>query len=224
MKTYDVITFDCYGTLIDWDRGIVEAFVAAAAEDGFSIAPGDVLKAYAEIEPVVEAEPYRSYRDVLTVSAARVAASLRWPLKVDHAAFLADRLPSWSPYPDTNPALRRLAQGGFRLGILSNVDDDLLADTLRHLDTPFELLVTAQRVGSYKPAHAHFLAARAQIGARSRWLHAARSYFHDVVPAKALGIPVAWINRKNEVAGGAGPPDYEFRNLIELVEWLERRG
>ena len=224
MKTYDAITFDCYGTLIDWERGIGEAFVTAASEEGRSINPGDVLKAYGEIEPVVEAQPYRSYRAVLASTAVQVADRLGWSLTEDRAAFLAESLPSWSPFPDTNPALRRLASAGFRLGILSNVDDDLLAGTLRYLDAPFELLVTAQQVRSYKPAYGHFLTARAEIGAGSRWLHAAQSYFHDVVPAKALRIPIAWINRKGKTAGSGGTPDHEFRNLAELADWLEQRG
>ncbi len=220
MKPYDVITFDCYGTLIDWERGIGEAFVTAASEEGRSIDPGDVLKAYGEIEPAVEAQPYCSYWTVLASTAIQVAARLGWSLTEERAAFLAQSLPSWPPFPDTNPALRRLAAAGFRLGILSNVDDELLAGTLRHLDAPFKLLVTAQQVRSYKPAYGHFLTARARIGTGSRWLHAAQSYFHDVVPAKALGLPVAWINRKGKTAGPGGTPDHEFRNLTELADWL----
>ncbi len=99
------------------------------------------------------------------------------------------------------------------------MDDDLLAATRRHLSAGFDLLVTAQQVGSYKPAHGHFLTARQRIGG-SRWLHAAQSYFHDVAPARTLGIPVAWINRKGEAAADGGRPDREFHTLAELAEWL----
>jgi FMN phosphatase YigB (HAD superfamily) len=102
---------------------------------------------------------------------------------------------------------------------LSNVDDDLLAGTRRRFTVPFELVVTAQQVGSYKPAHNHFLTARRLISAQ-RWLHAAQSYFHDVVPARALGIPVAWINRKGEQPLDGGRPDREFPNLTSLADWL----
>ncbi len=218
-RAYDFITFDCYGTLIDWERGIGEAFEKTAAVDGVALDTAAALAAYADIEPVVEAETYRTYRAVLTETARRVANQVGWPLSEDRAAFIADSLASWQPFTDTNLTLTRLATAGYRLGILSNVDDDLLAGTLRHFSVKFDLLVTAQQVGSYKPAHGHFLTARQRIGAR-RWLHAAQSYFHDVVPARALGIPVAWINRERKVAPDGGRADREFRTLSDLADWL----
>ncbi|HSS45099.1 MAG TPA: HAD-IA family hydrolase [Thermoanaerobaculia bacterium] len=221
--TYEVITFDCYGTLIDWDRGIGEAFARASGRAGLRLDPGTVVAAYAQIEPTVQARPYRGYREILASTVMEVAARLGWPLKYDRAGFLAESLPSWPPFPDANPALRRLAAAGVRLGILSNVDEDLLAGTLRHLEASFDVIVTAQQVRSYKPAHGHFLAARSKIGHGARWLHAAQSHFHDVTPARALGIPVAWINRKQEPAGASGAPDLEFRNLTELANWVERQ-
>jgi 2-haloalkanoic acid dehalogenase type II len=219
VRPYDVITFDCYGTLIDWETGISSAFAMAASPEGRELEREPVLKAYAELEPVVEAETYRSYRDVLTETALRVAHRLGWPLEKERAHFLADSLPGWPPFPDTNPALERLAAAGYTLGILSNVDDDLLAGTLRHFSVSFELLVTAQQVGSYKPAYGHFHVARQRIGGR-RWLHAAQSHFHDVVPAHTLGIPVAWINRKNHQPWDGGRADLECRTLQELAAWL----
>jgi 2-haloalkanoic acid dehalogenase type II len=167
----------------------------------------------------VEAEAYRRYRDVLTETAQRVAERLGWTLSREHAAFLADSLPAWEPFNDTNLALDRLAAAGYALGLLSNVDDDLLASTRRHFPVNFDLLVTAQQVGSYKPAHGHFQVARQRIGTR-RWLHAAQSYFHDVVPARALGIATAWINRKADRATDDGRADREFRTLTELADWL----
>ncbi len=218
-RAYDIITFDCYGTLIDWEGGIWEAFTQAAAADGVKLDRAALLRAYAEVEPAVEAEAYRSYRAVLTETARRVAARLGWSLPKDRAGFLAESLPRWRPFADTNPALERLVAAGYRLGILSNVDDDLLAGTRRHLTAKFDLLITAQQVGSYKPAHGHFLRARERIGGE-RWLHAAQSYFHDVVPARALGIPVAWINRKGETATGTARPDRELRTLADLAAWL----
>lgn len=218
--SYDVVTFDCYGTLIDWRGGIGDALAAAAARDGVALDRAQALALYAEIEPVVEAEAYRSYRAVLTETARRVAARLGWPLAEARAGFLAESLPAWRPFPDTNPALERLVNAGYTLGILSNVDDDLLAGTRRNLSVDFEILVTAEQVGSYKPAHGHFATARQRIGGR-RWLHAAQSYLHDVVPARALGIPAAWINRhgEREPEGGA-TPDREFDLLAELADWL----
>jgi 2-haloalkanoic acid dehalogenase type II len=218
-RPYEVITFDCYGTLIDWETGISSAFAGAAAAEGKELERERVLITYGELEPVVEAEAYRSYRDVLSETALRVANRLGWSLAKERAGFLANSLPNWQPFPDTNPALERLAAAGYTLGILSNVDDDLLAGTLRHCSVRFELLVTAQQVGSYKPAHGHFHVARQRIGERG-WLHAAQSYFHDVVPARTLGIPVAWINRKSHQPSDGGRADREFRTLQELAEWL----
>jgi 2-haloalkanoic acid dehalogenase type II len=218
-RPYDVITFDCYGTLIDWERGIRDAFAAQAAAARLPVDLDAALALYVEIEAAVEAEAYRSYRAVLSETALRIAARLGWQLPASRASFLADSLPGWPPFPDTNPALRRLDAAGYRLGILSNVDDDLLAWSHRHLAAFFEIVVTAQQAGSYKPAPNHFTMARGRI-AGQRWLHAAQSYFHDVVPARALGIPVAWINRKGETAAGAATPDRELRTLADLADWL----
>ncbi len=218
---YNVITFDCYGTLIDWEAGIGGWFETTAASDGFQLERGEALEAYAEIEPAVEAEPYRRYREVLTEAALRVARSFGWSLTPARAQGLAESLPDWKPFPDTNPALEKLVAAGHRLGILSNVDDDLLGATRRHFSVPFEILVTAEQVRSYKPAPGHFEEARRRIG-ESRWLHAAQSHFHDVVPCRALGIPVAWVNRKAEPAHPDTQPDFEVATLAALADHLDR--
>lgn len=222
-RRYDVVTFDCYGTLIDWEDGIASAVLREAAEDGVVLDRARILAAYHELEPEVEAFEYRPYRDVLTATAIRVAQRLGWPLTEDRARFLPESLPRWKPFPDTNPALRRLAAAGHRLGILSNVDDDLLEGTRRHFPVPFDVVVTAQQVRSYKPAHAHFVEARRRIGG-ARWLHAAQSFFHDVVPARELGIPIAWVNRKAEAALDDVRPDAQLRDLTELADWLAEPG
>jgi 2-haloalkanoic acid dehalogenase type II len=217
---YDIVTFDCYGTLIDWRGGIGAAFLEAGSRDGVKPPIDDVLRFYAELEPEVQKETYRSYRAVLTETARRVATRIGWPMSEERARFLAESLPAWRPFPDTNPALERLARAGYALGILSNIDDDLLAATRRHFSVDFELVVTARQVRSYKPASAHFTTARQRLGNR-RWLHAAQSYFHDVVPACALGIPVAWINRHGDtIPWGGVAPEREFELLSELADWL----
>jgi len=218
-RRYHLVTFDCYGTLIDWEDGIGSAFVREAAGDGVSLDPSHVLAAYYEVEPEVEAADFRPYREILSESAMRVAARLGWRLRKKRADFLAASLPEWRPFPDVNPALVELVGAGYRLGILSNVDDDLLRETRRHFPVAFEVIVTAQQVRSYKPAPRHFLEARRRTGDEP-WLHAAQSYFHDVVPARALGIPVAWINRKGELRSGDASPDIELRDLTELADWL----
>ncbi len=218
-RPYDVITFDCYGTLIDWNAGIAAAFRDAARRDGVALEREAVLAAYHALEPDVEAGPFRPYREVLAETARRVAERLGWTLPPARAGFLTESLPHWPPFPDTNPALARLAAAGYTLGILSNVDDDLLAGTRRQLRVPFAFTITAQQVGSYKPAPGHFLAGR-ERAAGHRWLHAAQSYFHDVAPAAALGIPVAWVNRLRERPAGTARPLRELSSLAELADWL----
>jgi 2-haloalkanoic acid dehalogenase type II len=221
MRRFDVLTFDCYGTLIDWERGIGEAFETAARADGVTLDRAAVLDAYHAIEPGVQAERYRRYRDVLAIAARAVADRLGWKLAPGREAFLPDSLPSWPPFADTGEALRRLQKAGHRLAILSNVDDDLLAGTRRHLAVDFEFVVTAQQVGSYKPAPGHFTTARQRIGA-ARWLHVAQSYFHDVQPARALGIATAWINRKGQRPLDDRGPDHEFRTLAAAADLLTK--
>ena len=218
VRPYDVITFDCYGTLIDWDGGIAAAFAKAVAETGGRLDAQQVCDTYETIEAEVEAERYRAYREVLTESTRRVARRLGWALPEARAGFLAESLPFWIPFPDTNAALERLFRAGYQLGILSNVDDDLLAETRKHFTVPFDLIVTAQQVGSYKPAPGHFLTARERIGAR-RWLHAAQSHFHDVTPASRHAIDTGWINRRR-VVRGEPRPDRELHSLAELAAWL----
>jgi 2-haloalkanoic acid dehalogenase type II len=219
MRRFDALTFDCYGTLVDWERGISEAFAAAARADGVALEVAAVLRAYHEVEPRVQAERYRRYRDVLALTARGVADRLGWTLPPGRESFLAESLPSWPPFPDTNDALRRLKGAGHRLIILSNVDDDLLAGTRHHLAVEFDAVITAEQVGSYKPAPGHFEAARKRIGG-APWLHVAQSYFHDVQPARALGIPTAWINRNGERPLDDRGPDHEFRTLAEAADFL----
>jgi len=217
MAHYDVITFDCYGTLIDWESGIADAFLNAAASDGVTLTREEILAAYAAIEPVVEAERYRSYREILGETATRVAQTFHWSLPPGRSSFLADSLPTWKPFPDTNPSLEQLVAMGCRLGILSNIDDDLLAATREHFTVPFDVVITAQQVHSYKPGYAHFQTARRTIG-NTRWLHAAESNYHDIVPTNALGIDNAWINRQGQRPRPRGTPTYALDDLAGLVE------
>jgi 2-haloacid dehalogenase/putative hydrolase of the HAD superfamily len=217
---FDLITFDCYGTLIDWEGGIVAAFQSEAAHHGLAIEADRIIEAYMATEPQVESDTYMPYRDVLARTAEKVAERLGWHTVPENAGFLAASLPGWRPFADTNHALERLSRR-FRLGILSNIDDELLRATLRHFTVTFDLIITAEQVQSYKPAHAHFVEARRRTG-QKRWLHAAQSYFHDVIPASQLHIPVAWVNRKSERANSGGPePTYEVRNMAQLADLLE---
>ena len=218
-EPFDIVTFDCYGTLIDWDAGIISAFQSEAAKDGVELRGDQIIETYAVEEPAIESASYLSYRQVLGETALRVAARLDWNLPPERADFLAASLPEWQPFADTNPALERLARH-FTLGILSNIDDDLLTATRRHFAVDFDLIVTAQQVKSYKPGPGHFKQALVRAGEK-RLLHAAQSYFHDVVPTSRLGIPVVWVNRKGAGMEPAGPlPTYEVRTLTELANLL----
>jgi 2-haloalkanoic acid dehalogenase type II len=218
--SYDVITFDCYGTLIDWDQGILRAFAHAAAHEGAPIDPAWALEAYHAIEPAVQSEGFSSYRRVLAEAARRAAHQIGWSMRNETAEVFAASLPTWPPFADTNAALKRLQAAGYQLAILSNVDNDLLAGTLHHLHIPFRFVVTAEQVGSYKPAHGHFREARRRLEGL-RWLHAAQSYFHDIVPCGELGIPSVWVNRKHEQPLSGGSPLATVPDMKGLADWLD---
>jgi 2-haloalkanoic acid dehalogenase type II len=197
LGTFEVITFDCYGTLIDWETGIRNAFQSAISQ---TQASQDLESKFFELyegeERRVERErPHLLYRDVLSKTCLNVARQIGWKLPEAKSNFLAKELPTWTPFPDTNPSLTKLSKK-HTLGILSNVDNDLLAGTLNHFTSPIEIRVTAENVRSYKPAPAHFEEARKIIGERS-WVHVAASQYHDIEPAVKLGIRAVWVNRKN---------------------------
>ena len=216
---FDIITFDCYGTLIDWESGIVGAFQSEAEGGGHSLDARDIVDAYMAEEPAVESGDYKPYRAVLQQTAIRVAARLGLPMSADRAGFLTNSLPHWQPFPDTNRALERLAEH-YQLGILSNIDDDLLAATLPHFPVRFDPVVTAAQVKSYKPRYSHFREALARTSGK-RLLHAAQSYFHDVIPASELDIPVIWVNRRGEPLPEDGPkPTAIVPDLASLADAL----
>ena len=218
----ELITFDCYGTLVDWNRGIAAAFRHEAAREGVKLDEARVLETYHAVEREVEASEYRPYRDVLVEVGRRVGERLGWSPEPGREAFLAESLPSWPPFPETNAALERLNTDGYRLGILSNIDDDLMAETMRHFTVAFDLIVTAQQVESYKPAPAHFDRALEEVdGDRRRLLHLAASYFHDVRPAREMGIETIWVNRADEPRPEGPEPTAEVADLDGAVRWIE---
>ncbi len=220
---FEFVTFDCYGTLIDWETGIRRGFKQTLEGMGLSQAQeGELFELYEEEEKRIEGEmPYRKYREVLALAASAAAKRFGKNIPEKLSSVLAEQLPSWSPFPETNPALERLATE-YRLGILSNVDDDLLAGTLKHFTVPFDLVVTAERVRSYKPGTEHFEEARRIIGADRGWLHVAASLYHDIEPSLQLGIRTAWVNRKNSPEGRRlkGRIVREVRDLTQLADWL----
>jgi 2-haloacid dehalogenase len=191
-------TFDCYGTLVDWNAGLAAALGSPA-----------LLARYHEVEPVVQAEsPGLSYRKVLRETAHR--------LGVD--ADPAETLPSWPVFGDVGPELEEARSRGWRLAILSNSDRDLIESSIESIGVPFDLAIVASEIGSYKPAHRHWEAFAESVG-RPPDVHVAQSHFHDVVPAAALGIPTVWVNRLGERAEPT--PTRELSGLTGLAETLE---
>lgn len=219
----DILTFDCYGTLIDWRGGISDAFTRLGVAVGRSVDRDQILDLHARIEPEIQQQGFRPYREVLDLLAVRIATELGIEIPEEQRHFLSESLPEWPPFADTGPALERLHDAGYRLGILSNVDDDLLAGTLRHFPVDFDLLITAQQVGSYKPALGHFRQAQQQIG-KSPWIHVAQSLFHDVEPAALLQVPVVWINRLQEDPYSEAHPLTAYPDMASFAGQAAKHG
>jgi 2-haloacid dehalogenase len=189
------LTFDCFGTLVDWRHGI--------RTTGELLFPGrgaDVLDAYIQLESEVEKErPFRRYRVVLAETLRRSAAKLGLDLKHDDATALTSTIPHWPVFPDVGPALRTLHADGWKLALLTNCDRDLIALTERRLPEPFDAVITAEDVSAYKPDHAHFERFASVFGGSADvWIHVAQSYYHDMRPASELDIRRVWVNRQGE--------------------------
>ncbi len=215
----EAITFDCYGTLIDWETGIVDGI--RKAFPGLERPTDEILRLYSEIEPQLQESPYRCYRAVLTDVVLELGR--RFQTEPPHPDVLANSLPNWEPFPDTVPALKRLRHR-FRLGVISNIDDALFAATAKHLEVDFDVVVTAEQVHSYKPCRRNFEAALARFALPpDRILHVAESLFHDVAPARELGFRTIWVSRRGVGQIGASrkveaKPDQTVRNLRELAD------
>ena len=209
-------TFDCYGTLIDWNLGIGRELERVF---GVERAPR-LLERYHEIEPEIESEPFRSYHEVLTLALERLAEEESIQLPEGEAGALAKSLPSWPPFPEVPAALAELRERGWMLAILSNSDRDLIAASEKQLGVPIDLAIVAQDVESYKPGHAHWERFfEATTADREHHVHVAASLFHDVAPARELGLRSVWINRLDERADPE--PDRELTDLSSLPDTLE---
>lgn len=220
---FHVITFDCYGTLIDWESGILAAFRPILKAHGAELDDAEIVRLYAEIEVKEEAE-YRAYKDILAAVVRGFGVRLGFEPMEQEQQSLPRSLPQWKPFPDTVAALRRL-KTKFKLGIISNVDDDLFAGTARLLQVNFDYVATAAQARAYKPSLEMFRLAQSKIGVPpQQWLHAAQSVYHDVVPAKSLGISTVWVNRPSVCPGvgvakpAAAKPDIEVTSLQALAD------
>jgi 2-haloacid dehalogenase len=210
-------TFDCYGTLIDWNGGIGGELGRLFGSDSVE----RLLRRYHELEPQVQADdPERTYRSVLTRSLERLADEEGLELEEGETDSLARSLPSWPPFPEVPQALEKAKARGWRLAILSNTDRDLIAASKAQLGIPFDETIVASEIGSYKPGHRHWQEFFARTHAdRDRHVHVAASLFHDVAPARELGLRSIWVNRLGE--RGEPEPTREIGDLTLLPDVLD---
>lgn len=227
-KEFDWLSFDCYGTLVDWETGISDAVDGALRSHDIEMTRSEILELFAEVEPQIQVGTgYLEYRRVLRRVMAMIGIQLDFQFTESDLTCLADTLPSWPIFPDTIPSLRAMKER-YKLAIISNVDDDLFAQTAEVLEVPFDTVVTAQQVRSYKPDFSNFHTALERMDIdKSRWLHIGESLYHDIGPANELGISSIWVNRGHdrEGAGATRPsdaqPDLEVPDLATLVRLMD---
>jgi 2-haloacid dehalogenase len=226
---FEVLTFDCYGTLINWEDGILACLHRILAAHNKNVDDAIILRLYGDFEANAEQGEYRRYREVLKSVVRQFGEELGFfPTELEVNS-LPESLAEWKPWPDTVSALRAL-QSGFRLAIISNVDDDLFAATLPQLGAQFDQIITAEQAGAYKPSLKMFELALRRVGAPAqKILHVGQSIYHDVIPAQSLGMSTVWVNRPSPRSGvGAvkaaeGQPDLQVSSLTELVAQAQRK-
>jgi 2-haloacid dehalogenase len=207
LDQFEVLTFDCYGTLIDWETGIWEALRPVLAAHQVNLQPEQVLELYGELESTAEAGEYQEYKTILSIVLEGFGARLGFtPSAVELQSF-STCVKDWPAFPDSPGALQALHKK-YKLAIISNIDDDLFAFSEKRLQVKFDWIITARQARSYKPSLNNFKVAFERIGIpQGKILHVAQSLFHDIVPAKQLGLACVWINRRHDKAGfGATPP------------------
>lgn len=224
-----LITFDCYGTLIDWETGMLSAFRSLFWRNGKVVSDKKLLEVYGDAEAEIEAGSYQRYRTVLSETVQAMGRELGVDISAHDSRQFAASVPLWEPFPDTVACLQALARR-YKLGIISNIDDDLFAGTQKKLGVKFDLIVTAEQVQSYKPSLRNFQEALRRSGlGKDEVLHAGQSVYHDIVPASFLGIANVWVNRPSirPGAGAAKPasaqPQFEVQNLNELLALMTNR-
>jgi 2-haloacid dehalogenase len=234
LTKYEALSFDCYGTLIDWETGIAAVLAPWAREQGLDLSDEDLLLAYADNEAAVEREtPSALYPDVLAMAFHRTGEKLGTPVSDAWAQRLGDSVPDWPAFPDSADALARLGRH-YKLIILSNVHRAGFAGSNQRLRGDFAAIITAEDVGAYKPAESHFRALHATLPTlgvdRRALLHVAQSLFHDHVPAKREGLPSVWINRRHDRPGWGATPepteawsfDLQFHSMADFAEAVDR--
>jgi 2-haloacid dehalogenase len=221
---FRIITFDCYGTLIDWETGILGAIRPILAAHGAHLSDPEILRMYGEIEAEEESGEYHPYKEILQAVVRGFGTHLGFVPSNQEQLSLPNSVPNWRPFPDTVAALRRL-KSKFNLGILSNVDDELFSATARQLGINFDQVVTASQARAYKPSLELFRLAQSRVALPpEQWLHAAQSVYHDVIPAQALGLSTVWVNRPSlrpntgAAKQASARPDVSVSSLQELAD------
>ncbi|MEH1853738.1 MAG: haloacid dehalogenase type II [Nostoc sp.] len=223
LNQYKALTFDCYGTLIDWENGILGVLKPLLRVHNTNLNNEQILEIFAEFEAELEKGEYIKYREVLKRVVQKFGERFGFEPTADELNSLADSIQHWLPFPDTVDALRALKQK-FKLVIISNVDDDLFAFSAKHLEVEFDRIITAEQVKSYKPSLNNFRFAIERINLPlEQILHVAASLYHDIVTAKSLGISTVWVNRRADqnrvyITGSAvSQPDLEVPDLKTLA-------
>lgn len=223
LNQFEVISFDCYGTLIDWENGLLPVLQHLLSDHNITLSNDHALELFAELEAQAETGTYQPYRQVLQQVVMNIGNRFNFIPTEAELNCLSDSIQNWLPFPDTVAALKILKQK-YRLAIISNIDDDLFTATAQHLQVEFDWVITAQQLQSYKPAIANFRLAQERMNiASERWLHLAQSLYHDIAPANSLGLTTVWVNRRRgqEGAGATLPaqalPDLEVPDLQTLA-------
>lgn len=222
LKKFRVLTFDCYGTLIDWESGILQAILPVLFRRDVALSDGEILRLYAELESKAEQGAYVKYREVLRKVMRGFGEKFNFSPGEEELNALPDSVKNWKPFPDTVDALLTLKER-FKLAIISNTDDALFAETARHLRVKFEWVITAEQVKSYKPSFNNFRQAMEKIGVSpDKILHVAQSVYHDIIPAKSLGLATVLVRRRGAGATlpAEGQPDLEVPDLKTLASMV----
>jgi 2-haloacid dehalogenase len=216
--TIRAITFDCYGTLVDWETGIREWAAALLARKGASITPQEFYERW-ETHQFSLLSPYRGYRDLAARAVERVLRDLKLPIEPDDGPSLADAIPKWKPFADTPEALRRLS-GSYKLGVISNMDNVVLFETISRLGGPIHIRTSAEDARAYKPDPAPFKLMLSRLGLEpADVLHAAFGWKYDLGPARELGMQTCFVNRGNVKPEGVSA-DFEVSSLAALADRL----
>ena len=215
---FEVLTFDCYGTLIDWEAGILEALRPIFAAHHTDLVPDRTLELYGELESAAEHGEYREYKAVLRAVLEGLGARLGFVPTAQELRQFSMSVKDWPAFPDSAPALQALHRK-YRLAIISNIDDDLFAFSAARLQTKFDWIITAQQAKSYKPSLTNFRLAFDRIGVpQNRILHVAQSLFHDIAPAHVLGLSTVWVNRRKNTEGSGATPVAQARPDLEVPD------